>query len=39
MSLQNQSFHPRLIIDDYFDDIINQIDIQTEYFFKRIKVY
>ena len=30
MSLQNQSFHPRLIIVDHFDEIINQIDIQTE---------
>ena len=30
MSLENQSFNPRLIIVDHFDDIINQIDIQTE---------
>jgi hypothetical protein len=30
MSLRNQSFHPRLIIVDHFDEIINQIDIQTE---------
>ncbi len=30
MSKQNKSFHPRLIITDHFDDIINQIDIKTE---------
>ena len=30
MSLQNQSFHPKLIIVDHFDEIINQIDIKTE---------
>ena len=30
MSQENQSFNPRLIIVDHFDDIINQIDIQTE---------
>ena len=30
MSLENQSFNPRLIIVDHFDEIINQIDIQTE---------
>jgi hypothetical protein len=29
-TLQTQSFHPRLLIDDHFDEIINQIDIQTE---------
>ena len=25
-----QSFHPRVIIDDHFNDIKNQIDIKTE---------
>ena len=30
MSLQNQSFHPKLIIVDHFDAKINQIDIKTE---------
>jgi len=30
MSKQNQSFHPRLIITDHFDAVINQIDIKTE---------
>ena len=30
MTLKYQSFHPRLIIVDHFDEIINQIDIQTE---------
>ena len=30
MSKQNQSFHPRLIIIDHFDDIINKIGIKTE---------
>jgi hypothetical protein len=30
MTNENQSFHPRLIIVDHFDQIINQIDIQTE---------
>ena len=30
MSLQKQYFHPELIIDDHFDELINQIDIQTE---------
>ena len=30
MSLQKQHFHPELIIDDHFDELINQIDIQTE---------
>ena len=30
MSLKNQSFHPKLIIVDHFDAIINQIDIKTE---------
>jgi hypothetical protein len=30
MSQQNQSFHPQLIIVDYFNEIINQIDIRTE---------
>jgi len=30
MSQQYQSFHPKLIIVDHFDEIINQIDIQTE---------
>jgi hypothetical protein len=27
---KHQSFHPRLIIDDHFDEIQNQIDIKTE---------
>ena len=31
MSLQNQSFHPKLIIVDHFDDLINRIDIHTEF--------
>jgi len=31
MALQNQSFHPKLLIVDHFDEIINQIDIKTEY--------
>ena len=26
----NENFHPRLIITDHFDALINQIDIQTE---------
>jgi hypothetical protein len=30
MARQNQSFHPRLIINDHFDAIINQIDVDTE---------
>ena len=30
MSDSNANFHPRLIILDHFDDIINQIDIKTE---------
>ena len=30
MSKQNQSFHPRFIINDHFDNLINQIDIKTE---------
>ena len=30
MSNSNQSFNPRLIINDHFDLIINKIDIQTE---------
>jgi hypothetical protein len=30
MSLQKQHFHPELIIVDHFDELINQIDIQTE---------
>ena len=30
MSFQKQYFHPEIIIVDHFDDIINQIDIQTE---------
>ena len=30
MSKQNQSFYPRLIINDHFDNIINEIDIKTE---------
>ena len=30
MPKQNQSFHPRVLIIDHFDDIINQIDIRTE---------
>jgi hypothetical protein len=27
---KHQSFHPRLIIDDHFDEIKNQIDIKIE---------
>ena len=27
---QTQSFHPRLIINDHFDRVINQIDVSTE---------
>ena len=30
MSIETQTFHPRLIIVDHFDELINQIDIQTE---------
>ena len=30
MSKQIQSFNPRLIIVDHFDELINQIDIKTE---------
>jgi hypothetical protein len=30
MPNSNQSFNPRLIINDHFDLIINKIDIQTE---------
>jgi hypothetical protein len=30
MALQNQSFNPKLLIVDHFDEIINQIDIKTE---------
>jgi hypothetical protein len=30
MSNQNKSFHPRLIITDHFDFIINKIDITIE---------
>jgi hypothetical protein len=44
--MPSQSFHPRLIITDHFDDIINQIDTKTETLFldqcltegKRIKL-
>ena len=28
--LENQIFHPKLIITEHFDEIKNQIDIQTE---------
>ena len=27
-----ESFHPKLIICDHFDDLINRIDIKTEHF-------
>jgi len=30
MTNENQCFHPRLLIADHFDLIINQIDIKTE---------
>jgi hypothetical protein len=30
MTKQYQSFHPRLIISDHFDEVINQIDIKNE---------
>ena len=30
MSIENQSFHPRIIINNHFDNLINQIDIKTE---------
>jgi hypothetical protein len=30
MAKETQSFHPRVIIVDHFDEIINQIDIKTE---------
>ena len=33
MSIQKKRFHPRLIITDHFDEIINQIDIKTETLF------
>ena len=26
----NQSYHPKVIVNDHFDNIINQIDIKTE---------
>ncbi len=26
----NENFHPRLIITDHFDALVNQIDIKTE---------
>ena len=34
MSKQNQSFHPRLIINEHFSNIINQIDVKTETLFE-----
>ena len=30
MSKQNQSFHPRLLINEHFSNLINQIDVRTE---------
>ena len=30
MSKQTQSFHPRLLINEHFSNIINQIDVKTE---------
>ena len=30
MSKQNQNFHPRLLINEHFSNIINQIDVKTE---------
>ena len=30
MSCQNICFHPRVVIIEHFDNIINQIDIKTE---------
>jgi len=30
MSFQSQTFNPKLIITDHFDEIINEIDIKTE---------
>ena len=30
MSKQNQSFHPRLLINEHFSNLINQIDVKTE---------
>ena len=30
MSKENQSFHPRLLINEHFSNLINQIDVKTE---------
>ncbi len=30
MSKPNQSFHPRLLINEHFSNLINQIDVKTE---------
>ena len=30
MSKQTQSFHPRLLINEHFSNLINQIDVKTE---------
>ena len=30
MSKQYQSFHPRLLINEHFSNVINQIDVKTE---------
>jgi hypothetical protein len=30
MSKPNQSFHPRLLINEHFSNVINQIDVKTE---------
>jgi len=30
MEKQNQSFHPKILISDHFNEITNQIDIKTE---------
>jgi hypothetical protein len=38
MSLQNQSFNLELIIVDYFDEVINQIDIKTESFLSNLSM-
>ena len=30
MSISSQIFHPKLLITNHFDDIVNQIDVKTE---------
>jgi hypothetical protein len=35
---QNKSYHPKVIVNDHFDNIINQIDIKTESLFQNPKL-